>query len=249
MFDNAQIAIRSSQREACHRAWERLGQPGTWWTGLERVAMIRAMRAARSCRLCQRRKTTIAPMSVAGAHTPTAPLPSAAIEAIHRLATDPGRLTESWYHDVLASGLSPHQYVELTGVVAMAAVVSTFARAIGASDPPAPAIEPGDPSRLEPASASLCMAWVPTLAQNRLTPELAALYGSIRSTLPTDVLARRGADRVGNVMLALSLVPDEQYAFSRFSSAALYRSGELSLSDDQRELVASTTSAYNDCFY
>ncbi len=141
------------------------------------------------------------------------------------------------------------QYVELTSVVAMATVVSTFCRAIGASDPPLPAIEPGDPSRLEPAGASVCVAWVPTLAPERLTPQLAALYGSIQSTLPNEVLAKRGPERVGNVMLALSLVPDEQYAFSHFSSAALYRSPELSLSVDQRELVASTASAYNDCFY
>ncbi len=251
MFNDGAIGIRPAQAEACDRAWRRLGQPGTWWTGAERVALLEAARAASECELCRRRKQALSPNMVEGAHAGNAMLPAAAIEAVHRLTTDPGRLTESWYRELLASGLSPHQYVELVGVVAMTTVVETFARAIGAAPPPLPPAQPGGPSRREPPGAAVSVAWAPTLPADRLTPELAELYGGIRSTLPSGAwpATTPTARRVGNVMLALSLVPDEQYAFSLFSSSALYRSPELALTDDQRELVASAASAYNDCFY
>ncbi len=250
MLDDCRIAVRSAQREACRGLWERVSRPGTWWDGSERAALARAEREAHTCELCAKRKATLTPMAVAGAHAGAdSPLPPGAVDAAHRLATDPSRLTESWYTGLLAGGLRPAQYVELVGVVAMATVTDTFCRAVGATPPPIPDPTPGEPSRVEPEGACVSVAWVPTLPLDRLPPELAAFYASIRSTLPQQALEKRGPSRVGNVMLALSLVPAEQHAFSLFSSSALYRSRELVLTEDQRELVASATSAYNGCFY
>lgn len=250
MLDDSRITIRPAQREACEHLWDRLARPGTWWDGSERASLVHSVRGAWSCDLCAKRKAALSPRSICGGHAAMdGSLPASAIEAAHRLATDSGRLTESWYSELLAGGLDPAQYVEIVGVVAAAMVTDTFCRAVGATPPPIPDPAPGVPSRVEPEGASVGAGWVPTLPFDRLPPELAALFSSIRSTLPAKELAKRGPSRVGNVMLALSLVPAEQHAFSHWSSEAFYRSGELSLTEDQRELVASATSAYNDCFY
>lgn len=250
MLDDSRIVVRAAQRDACQGMWDRLARPGTWWDGSERASLVRAVRAARSCDLCARRKAALSPRSVSGAHDGMdGSLPAIAVEAVHRLATDSGRLTEDWYGELLDGGLVPAQYVEIVGVVAMATVTDTFHRAVGAAPPRIPDPVPGVPSRVEPDGARVLSAWVPTVPFDRLPPELVALFGSIRSTLPARELEKRGPSRVGNVMLALSLVPAEQHAFSSLSSAAFYRSTELALTDDQRELVASATSAYNDCFY
>jgi hypothetical protein len=250
VLDDSRIVVRATQRDACRGLWDRLARPGTWWNGSERASLVRSVRDARACDLCARRKAALVPSAVSGIHSGMdSGLPASAIEAAHRIATDPGRLTERWYSEVLAGGLSPAQYVEIVGIVAMATVTDTFCRAVGATLPPILDAVPGEPSRLEPEGAVVSAAWVPTLPFDRLPPAVAALFASMRSTLPSEELAKRGAARVGNVMLALSLVPAEQYAFSHLSSAALYRSAELVLTEDQRELVASATSAYNDCFY
>lgn len=73
-------------------AWRRLGSPGTWWTAADRLAIVRETRATPDCRFCQSRAAALSPLTVSGQHATTeASLPAPAIEAIHRIRTDPGR--------------------------------------------------------------------------------------------------------------------------------------------------------------
>ena len=52
-----------------HRAfWQRLAQPGSWWSGKERVAIAQASRGALTCRLCIARKAALSPNAVQGKH-------------------------------------------------------------------------------------------------------------------------------------------------------------------------------------
>ena len=57
---------------------------------------------------------------------------TAAVEAIHRIVSDPGRLSESWYRRTVAAGLSEEAYVELLSLVAITTAVDTLDRALGA---------------------------------------------------------------------------------------------------------------------
>ncbi len=88
------------------QAWQRLAAPGTWWTGTERVAIAAEARHARDCAFCGARAAALSPLAVGGVHARLdSPLADAAIEAIHRIRTDPGRLGETWFLRLREAGL------------------------------------------------------------------------------------------------------------------------------------------------
>ncbi|MFP6654592.1 MAG: alkylhydroperoxidase-related (seleno)protein, partial [Myxococcota bacterium] len=95
--DRIEDHVREDMLVAYRRAWDRIAQPGTWWTGAERVAIAAESRAAESCALCERRAEALSPHSEIGEHdSPSGEiLPSAAIDAVHRLVTDATRLTKN----------------------------------------------------------------------------------------------------------------------------------------------------------
>jgi len=53
LYASAPIAIRGDLAAAHTRAWERLGRPGAWWDGGQRVAIAAETRHAPACALCQ----------------------------------------------------------------------------------------------------------------------------------------------------------------------------------------------------
>ena len=107
------------------------------------------------------RKAALSPRGVEGAHTSLGRLPEAAVEAIHMIRNDPGRLTRRWFDDVLAAGLSPEAYVELVGVMNTATIIDGFARGIDEAPAPLPSVRPGEPSRETNDKVVDVGAWVP----------------------------------------------------------------------------------------
>ena len=112
-YRDSNIAIRNDLIEANRRAWERIASPGSWWSGTERVALAAEVRAAARCALCAERKAALSPFAVQGEHDCEAALPAAAVDLVHRLTTDPGRLSRQWYDDTIAAGLTPDKVAEL----------------------------------------------------------------------------------------------------------------------------------------
>jgi hypothetical protein len=53
------------------------------------------------------------------------------VEQIHRIVSDPGRLTRKWFDGVITSGTSDVEYVEIVGVIATIVSIDTFCRSIG----------------------------------------------------------------------------------------------------------------------
>src|SRR5215469_1655904 len=139
--------MRADLTKAVEAAWRALGQPGVWWSGSERVQILSETRAARRCELCRLRKKAQSPHTVEGRHEAATGLRPEAIEAIHRVVSDPGRLSEAWYRRTTQSGLSDESYVELLAVVAIATAVDTFDRACGLPLRGAPAMVAGEPTR------------------------------------------------------------------------------------------------------
>ncbi|HYX05052.1 MAG TPA: alkylhydroperoxidase-related (seleno)protein, partial [Reyranella sp.] len=86
--------MRQELQDAIASAARALGQPGVWWTGAERLKIASETRRARSCALCRRRKEAFSPHSLTGSHDSATDLPPSAIEAVHRIVSDPGRLSE-----------------------------------------------------------------------------------------------------------------------------------------------------------
>src|SRR5215470_7253335 len=153
LYASSSVAIRDDLAKAHARAWERIGRPGTWWDGAARVAIAAETRHASSCRLCRRRKEALSPTAIEGTHDSLGALPEIVVEVVHRVRTDPGRLSERWFRSVLAAGLSEEQYVETVSVVAHVVAIDTMARGLGFDLLPLPEPEHARPSQHRPAAA------------------------------------------------------------------------------------------------
>src|SRR5216684_796970 len=116
------LELRIEMVDAQAKAWARIGQAGTWWTGPERVEIAAETRRAATCPFCAVRRDALSPIALVGAHESQGTLPSAAVEAVHRIRTDSGRLGLSWYQRLLAET----HYVELVVVVAIVVAMDTF---------------------------------------------------------------------------------------------------------------------------
>lgn len=239
MLGDALYPPRADVAETLAREWALLGRPGTWLDGAERVDIMRAVRDAWDCGLCRQRTAALSPSMVAGAHDAAGTLDSATVDVVHRITTDPGRLTAAWYErEVLGGALPVPRFVEVVAVVAATVLTDTFAIAVGASEPDLPEARAGQATAEVVEGASVHSAWVPTVPPEHATGVTAELYQA--------ALAKTG--RVSNVQRALSLVPERQRSWSRYG-ACTYQHPGLDLTPPQKELLAVTVSSYNDCFY
>jgi hypothetical protein len=238
----ALVPVRDDFAAAHTRFWRRLASPGAWWTGAERVAIAAEVRQAWHCGLCRARKEALTPTAVQGRHDHLSTLPEAAVEVIHRVVTDPGRLSWKWVKDTLTAGLSVEQYVEIIGTLAAMVSIDSFCRGVGVPLHPRPEPQPGAPSYYRPPSAVQEDAWVPMIPVDRATGAEADLYMG---------------QAVGNVLRAMSLVPDEVRTLFDLSAAHYLPMGQVrdpsastgALTRMQMELIAGRVSALRQCFY
>lgn len=235
--------VRDDLVAAQRRAWKRLAAPGVWWTGSERLAIAAEARNAKTCSLCGERKEALSPRQVVGEHATLGRLPPSAVEAIHAIRTDPGRLTRGWLAGVLDDDLTFERYVELVGVVVTTVVIDTFARGLGAPVPPLPSrpVE-GEPTRRRPNGAHPHRHWVPTLAPEDVAPGELNPYAD---------------NRAANIHRALSLVPEEVVGFFDLGQTHYLSSAQMAdlgvkhraIDRAQIELLAARVSALNQCVY
>jgi len=227
-YDHAPVPVRSDLPEAHTQAWQRLAAPGTWWTGAQRVAIAAEARAAADCGLCRERKASLSSGAAVGRHASVSDLPEAAVEAIHRISSDPGRLSKRWFDALASQGLGDAAYVELVGVVSTLVSIDAFCRAIGVPPHPVSVPEPGEPTRARPADVADLGAWV----------------------------AMRSGGHP-NVLRALSLVPAEVANLRELGAVHYVGIDELvslgaggrALDRGQMELLAGRVYALRECFY
>jgi hypothetical protein len=242
-YQTVPIPIRDDLAAAHGRAWQHIARPGTWWRGDQRVAIAAEARNALGCDLCGRRKAALSPYGVEGAHDELGALPPPVVEAVHRIRTDPARLTERWFNVVIAADIAEEHYVETVSVVAHVVAVDTFARAIGTAPLPLPEPVDGNATRRRPRGAKKAAAWVAWIEPEDLTDDEAAIYPRGRPP--------------ANIHRAMSLVPDEVRSF--FDLGEHQYLGGLAMRDfgreyraithTQIELLAGRVSALNQCFY
>lgn len=241
-LDPSSLPIPAALATELERAWDRLAAPGTWWTGAERIAIAAEVREAASCALCATRKAALSPYAAPGDHDHAGILPDPVVEVVHRLATDAGRLKQSWLRTMLGDGLSEAQYVEIVGVVAMITALDTLDRALGLPLRALPAPQPGEPTHARPRGAKPGLAWVSTVAPEDMTD------GDVN---PYPVHGEK------NIHRALSLVPQEVMNFFDLDVELYLRDHEIrdfgteyrALSHPQIELLAGRVSALNGCYY
>ena len=155
---------------------------------------------------------------------------------------DASRLTRKWYEARLSDGLSDGQYVEIVGTVVAVVSIDQFCRGVGIPEHPFPLPLPGEPSSYRPRSAGADEAWPAMVPANNFgTPE-ADLWP---------------AGQTGNVIRAMSLVPDEVRTLGDLGAVHYLPNDRVSdpaasqgsLTRPQIELIAAKVSALNDCFY
>ena len=236
------LPIRAELALAIDLAWQRLAEPGTWWTGEERVAIAAEVRGAVACKLCLQRKVALSPAHVHGRHDCRGRLSPIVVDAVHRLSTDAGRITERWVRELTDGGLGEERYVEIIGVVAVTTALDTFDRALGCQLRALPEPVAGTPSRQRPAGAARDLAWVSTLAPGAVAP-------GERNPYPVH------GDK--NIHRALSLVPAEVFNFFDLDVELYLKDHEIrdfsreyrAISHRQIELMAARASALNRCYY
>ena len=241
-YADAFVAVREDLQAAHRRAWQRLARAGAWWSGAERVAIAAEVRNAPACALCGERKEALSPLAVAGEHARVSDLSEAVVEAVHQITNDPGRLSRAWFEKTLAGGLADGQYVEILGTVVTVVSIDAFARGLGVPPRPLPKPEDGEPTRYRPASAVLDEAWVPMIPNGAAKGPEQGLFGP--------------AGRQGNVIRAMSLVPDEVRGLLDLSAAHYMLPEQMldlrtgrTLDRSQIELLAGRVSALRECFY
>ena len=245
-FDTAPLPIRDGIAEALPQVWARIGQPGTWLTAQERVAVAAESRNARFCALCAERAEALSPYAVQGEHDSLGQLSDDKVELIHRMMTDPGRIAGHWYEFLTEGGLPETEYVEIVGLVACTVGIDTFCRGIGMAPPPLPEPQDGDPSREAVGEANLDrdLAFAPTLDPFVDGPLQKEFFPG-------------GPPSAAHIRRALSSVPDSQRQFWQMATV-LYMNGMQmrdfsteyrAITHAQIELVAGRVSAINQCVY
>ena len=242
-YEDSPVAVREGLAIAHRHAWRRLAAPGTWWSGPTRVAVAAEVRNAAACGLCRRRKEALSPYTLGGVHDSLGSLPESHVDVIHRIVTDPGRLSKTWLDDVLASCLSDAEYVETVGVIVNVMAIDQFRRGIGMVPAPLPESLPGEPMRVRPRGAKPGVAWVPLLAPEDVTEAEADLYPDV----PLITYVQRALSLVPEEARAYNAIGCEQYAPTGASWDFESRVREISY--QQIELVASKVSVLNGCFY
>jgi alkylhydroperoxidase family enzyme len=159
----------------------------------------------------------------ATAHTE---LPAAATGAAALLSHNPAAVSQAHIADWEDGGLTPSHYVELVGIVAQITAIDTFHRALDLDLEPLPEPEPGEPSAELPSTpATVTKAWVPMVGP---------------PTIPTSLSA------VPAEMEALEALHGPMYlTYEEMGDPAVTHG----LTRAQMELVASRTSAINECFF
>lgn len=241
-FDPTTLPVRHALAHEIERGWQRLAEPGTWWTGAQRLAIAAEARNASFCGLCRRRRAALSPYTALGSHASLGALSEPMVEIVHRLVTDAGRLTKTWLRRVQDAGVSEEQYVETIGVIAMITALDTFDLGLGLPQRELPAARAGTPSRHRPAGAKRDLAWVATVAPAALTAEDLDPY-----TIHGDK----------NIHRALSLVPQEVLNFFDLDVELYLKDHQIrdfdhehrALSHAQIEMLAGRVSALNGCYY
>jgi len=243
-YSAAALPIRSDLPAAYQSIWQQLARPGNWFDATDRLAIASEVRVARRCALCAQLKTSLSPVALESTHDCESNLPDAVVDAVHRITTDAGRLSQSWLQDFYAAGYSDGHYIELLGIVVALISIDTFQMAMGFSIEPLPEPQSGLPSKYRPPGAADSGAWVATVAPADLSEAEADIYG--------------GMPQTGNVASAMSLVPDSVRMLVTLSKAQYlpmhlvpdpHSNGGRALSRSQMELLAGRVSSLNQCFY
>ena len=237
IYDDSKYKIKEDLEEVHEKQLLELGNPGTWGTGKQRLAIAGGARQAGiDAGLLEEPEN--------GSVYSVSSLSSVAKKVVNDLAVLPKDFDESSYQRALKGGLTEEEFVEIVGIVSRIVDLDVFARGIGVPLKPLPEAQSGEPTRKRPETAKQEQAWVPTVPNLPEGGDVAkALYGE----MPKPYIVR-----------GLSLVPDEMEKHIELEQAQYMPIKHVRDFDHQHhkgltrvqvEVVAGRVSAINQCFY
>ena len=219
------VSVPPHQLDAFSAAWEWLGEPGTAWTGAEKVAIAGVARAAAPRPLWDRRPATIDHLETeTAAGEVLAPL---TIDTVERVAVEAAAIDRTWAEAVIGV-LGDTAYAELVATVAVVVPIDRACELLGRSREPLPDPVGGEPTGERPDEVVEIGAYLPVAAAFP-----GANVAKSLSVAPTANIAR--------LKVVRALYSGERFGELRWDDGALDR--------PQVELVAARTSALNECFY
>ena len=237
LYEDSKYPVREDIDTVHSKQLNQLGNPGSWGTGSQRLAIAQAVRNASYAAGLQEANVQDIPDS-------DTKLPDIVHEFVQKLSVSPKDVLEDTYDKVQKTGLSDEEYVEIVGIVSRVACMDVFARGIGVPLRPLPKPQEGEPTRHRPKTAKKEMAWVPTIPNFPEGGEDAkALYGENFKTY---------------IVRGLSLIPDEVRMHLELEEAQYLPMGKIFVPDYQHhegftraqcEVVAGRVSAINECFF
>ena len=154
-YAEAELPVAADTAAAHEATLQAFAQPGAWWSGADRLAIVEEARSVAEC-------SPSAEGAAAGTEQDDAGgLPPAAVEAIHGIRNRSGQITRSWFENLIDMGLPQEAYVEIASVVASSVIVDTFSQGIGLDMPALPTAAPGEPSFEASTEVVDAGAWVP----------------------------------------------------------------------------------------
>lgn len=242
-YPDSPYPIRDDIKQAYRNFWSTLASPGCWWTGAERIDIAEEVRNATQCEYCVQRKKALSPYTYEGEHKHSGRLSNLAIDAVHRIVTDQGRITQSYVDENAGQGLTNEAYVELAGIVVSLFSIDEFNRALGLSleDLPVPVL--GETSHYRPQQATAGTGFVHMIPGDGAVGDESDLWAN---------------GMTANVLRALTLVPDALRDWKLLASAQylsmagmrnFFKQDDRSINRMQMELIAGRVSSVNECFY
>ena len=137
-YDRSSFAVRGDIAASHVDAWAQLGQPGTWWTGVERLAI-----AARARRAFVSRAT---PPWLRDLPDVADGLDQRTTRIVDKVALDAGAIDRDWASSAI-DDVGDGAYVELIAVASTVVMIDIHAEAIGVERVPFPPAIDGEPSR------------------------------------------------------------------------------------------------------
>jgi hypothetical protein len=150
---SAGLEVSAAVAAVVGEQWAAFGEPGTWWTGSERVAIAEVARAAR------RQMPGSGPAPVPGQVAEQ--ISGVAQRAAALIASAPHRIDRTVVDGFEADGLGRVAYTEIVGIVARVVALDTATLGLGAGLAPVPSPRSGDPTRETVARARRRSAYVP----------------------------------------------------------------------------------------
>ncbi|MCH1513842.1 MAG: hypothetical protein L7S61_01795 [Acidimicrobiales bacterium] len=211
--------------ESFNACWERIAEPGEWWTGKERIAIVEEVRKARD-NAPSKNAQSLSDLSIEASPV-ISPLVT---EIVWKVTNHAHEIEEKWAKEAIDL-IGEGKYSELVSLVVNIVPVDIFCLLLGRPVVSLPVPKNGKPTKSVPEGLSDGGAFLPWHTENWVGPNVARALSfvpkdnALRMKLVESMYA--GADKF------ISMIWDDNEPLSR----------------SQVEIIAARTSSINECFY